>query len=211
MKNLAASFLNDKDKIKIRKAVEDVEKITSGEIVPMIVSSSYHYPVSNIAGGFTLGMIISLAVVFITGDQNLWFFLSIFMISFILMREVTKRVLPLKKFFISRNEINEEVEEAAITAFYKNGLYKTRDETGVLLFISVFEKKVWVLADRGINEKVDYSEWKHIVNYITDGIHEKNQGHAIAGAVSRVGEILREHFPIKPDDTDELDNLIIDE
>ena len=211
MKNLAASFLNDKDKIKIRKAVEDVEKITSGEIVPMIVSSSYHYPVSNIAGGFTLGMIISLAVVFITGDQNLWFFLSIFMISFILMREVTKRVLPLKKFFISRNEINEEVEEAAITAFYKNGLYKTRDETGVLLFISVFEKKVWVLADRGINEKVDYSEWKHIVNYITEGIHEKNQGDAIASAVSRVGEILREHFPIKPDDTDELDNLIIDE
>ena len=45
---------------------------------------------------------------------------------------------------------DEEVQEAVLTAFFKEELYRTRDETGILIFISVFEHKVWVLADRGI-------------------------------------------------------------
>ncbi len=53
MKHLADKFLSDSDKERIRNAVKEVEKTTSGEIVPMIASTSYTYPASNFIGGFT--------------------------------------------------------------------------------------------------------------------------------------------------------------
>ena len=45
---------------------------------------------------------------------------------------------------------------------------------------------------------------------IIDGIKQKRQAEAICKAVEKTGDLLKEHFPIKPDDTDELDNLIIE-
>ena len=115
----------------------------------------------------------------------------------------------MKRLLISGKEIEEEVQEAAFTSFYENELYKTRDETGVLIFISVFERKVWLLADKGINAKIEAGAWQDIVGDIIKGIKARKQGEAIVTAINRIGEKLNQHFPIKKDDTDELDNLII--
>jgi len=105
----------------------------------------------------------------------------------------------------------EEVEEAAINAFFRQGLYRTRDANGVLLFISVFEHKVWLLADQGIHEKVPQAEWDALVARITRGIREGHRTDAICSAIETIGQLLETHFPVKPDDTDELKNLIVGE
>jgi putative membrane protein len=105
--------------------------------------------------------------------------------------------------------MEEEVREAAITAFFSEKLYKTKDENGILLFISVFERKVWILADSGINAKIDQERWLGLVELMTKGIKEDRQSEAICEAIRQVGDILKEHFPIQPDDNNELRNLII--
>jgi putative membrane protein len=210
MKNLASVFLSQNEQKKIIEAVKEVERITSGEVVPMVVSASYHYPLSNVIGGLTLSLVLSIAVCLITGYDGMWSFLGIATPLFILMHQMVKAFYPLKRMFISDREIDEEVEEAALKNFYAHGLYRTRDETGVLIFISVFEHRVRVLADRGINRVVPASTWDEIVAIITDGIRKKQQGEAIVRAVVRVGEILKSSFPVRPDDRDELKNLIIE-
>jgi len=105
--------------------------------------------------------------------------------------------------------MDDEVSGGALASFYENGLHKTREENGVLIFISVFERKVWILADRGVNEKIDHSEWEKIIADLTSGIKKGNQCGAIVSAVGAVGAVLREKFPYREDDTNELDNLII--
>ena len=107
--------------------------------------------------------------------------------------------------------MEEEVREAAVTRFFSQGLYRTRDETGVLILISVFEHTVWVIADRGINAKVKEGQWDEIVAMITTGIRQKRPAESICEAVQKVGDILAEHFPIKSDDTNELRNIIVEE
>jgi len=216
MKKLTKNFLSDADREKIIDAVKNSEQLTSGEIVPMVVSASYHYPMSNVIGGIAFALPLSLILTYIIGGwlwigtQNMWLFLGIMTILFIAFHQIVKLVLPLKRLFISRREIDEEVEEAALTGFFNKGLYRTRDETGILIFISVFEHRAWILADRGINEKVSKGYWDEIVNIIVDGIKQKNQAEAICRAVKKVGELLQEHFPIKSDDRDELKNLIVE-
>jgi putative membrane protein len=139
----------------------------------------------------------------------MWLFLSLFTILFFVFYMLAKNSAELKRRFISQREIEEEVEEAAVTGFFRHGLYRTRDATGVLIFISVFEHKVWVLADHGINTKIEQGTWKDIVQTITDGIKNGQPADAICTAIQKVGTILESHFPIKPDDTNELGNVLV--
>ena len=215
MKDLAKTFLSNAERDRISDAVKEVEKRTSGEIVPMVVSSSYDYPMANIIGGIALSLPLSLILspiiggLFWIGSRDMWLFLGLFAVLFIIFHEIVKRTHWLKRLFISQREIDEEVEEAAIINFFKEGLYRTRDETGVLIFISVFEHRVWVLADRGINQKVKPGQWDEMVRLITHGIKQNRQAEAICEAIQVVGDMLKEHFPIKSDDRDELKNIIV--
>ena len=215
MKDLAQQFLNNEERERIRATVNAAEKKTSGEIVPMIVPASYHYPMADVLGGAALALPISILLTYSVGGMlwvgptNMWVFMGIFGVAFVVLHRVVQRVWPLKKVFISDREIEEEVKEAAVASFFKEVLYRTRDATGILIFISVFEHRVWVLADRGINAKVDKGRWDGIVAHIVAGIKNGRQADAICEAVGQVGGILAEHFPVREDDVNELDNLII--
>ncbi len=219
MRNLTKKFLTEADRKRIVESVKKVEKITSGEIVPMVVSSSYSYPLANVLGALSIGSVIAVLVTLYVSytkswegftAYDLWTFPAVFSVSFVLFYFVVKLVLPLKRIFISKEEMRHEVEEAALTSFYKHGLGNTRDKTGVLIYISVFERLAYVLADEGINAKVNPDVWKEVVNRIIRGIKEKRQADGIVEAVKLCGDLLKENFPIKPDDTDELENLIVD-
>lgn len=216
MKNLAEHFLSDTDRQRIEQAVATAEQKTSGEVVCMVVSSSYHYPMASVVGATSLALPLALLSTHFSGGwmwigtQNMWLFIGLFAIWFALMVWILRRTPRLNRLFISKREIDEEVEEAAITAFFNQGLYRTRDANGVLLFISVFEHKVWVLADKGIHAKVPGDEWENLVARITQGFMKGHRGDAICSAVAQIGNLLQAHFPIKPDDTNELKNLIIE-
>lgn len=215
MKNLAEKFLTKTEQEQIKAAVASAEKKTAGEIVCMIVSSSYHYPMASVLGATAIALPVALLAAHFLGGllwigtQNMWFFLGLFGIVFALMYWVLGQSATLKRLFISRKEIDEEVEEAAVTGFFRHGLYRTRDASGVLLFISVLEHKVWLLADKGIQAKVPQNEWDELVGSITKGIRKGQSAESICNTIQTIGDLLQTHFPIKADDSDELKNLII--
>jgi putative membrane protein len=217
MKSLAQQFLSASEQEQIEDAVKQAELQTAGEIVCMIISTSYHYPMANVLGATALALPLALLAAHMLGGwlwigtQNMWLFLGLFSLFFILFYWVVGRTPGLKRLFITQREINAEVEEAAVTSFFREGLYRTRDANGVLLLISVFERKVWVLADKGINDKVPAGQWDALVSRISDGIRNHRTASSICDAINTIGELLKQYFPIKPDDTNELKNLIISE
>lgn len=217
MRDLTKKFLSEADRERIRKAVDKAEGQTSGEIVPMVVSFSDHYAMADVIGAMSIAFPLSILLthfvgaMFWIGPQNMWLFIATLAVSFVVFHEVVRRVLWLKRLFIPEKEMEEEVREAALTCFFEEGLYKTRDETGILIFISIFEHKVWVLADKGIDAKVAEGEWGGIVGHIVEGIKKGRQGEAICEAVAKVGELLKAHFPVRHDDADELKDLIVRE
>ena len=217
MKDLAKRFLSEDDRSRISAAVAEAEKRTLGEIVGMVVSASYHYPMANVTGAAAFALALGLLLTPLIGgwlwigSQNMYLFIGFFTVFFIFFHELIKRALWLKRYFISRKEIDAEVKEAAVTHFFKHRLYRTRDKTGVLVLISVFERRVWVLADQGINAKVPEGQWEQIVKMISDGIKQRRPADAICAGVQKIGALLKTHFPIKPDDMDELKNVIIDQ
>jgi putative membrane protein len=141
----------------------------------------------------------------------LWVFPTAFAVAFLASLPLLRSVPGLKRLFISAADMNEEVAEAALTAFFRRGLQATRDRTGILVFVSVFERRAVVLADEGINAKVSPDAWKQVVDPLVAGIRQRRQGEAICAAVRRCGEVVRSQFPVRRDDKNELANLIVED
>jgi len=209
MKEKIQKFLTEEERRRIEQKVREAEASTSGEIVVMAVGESSSYPSAIMATSGAISLVLALVSALVYGSENMWLFLILFALFFIVANEAVKRFPLLKRPFVSHEEIAEEVEEAAIHSFYHRKVHETRDRTGILIYISLFEHSVRVLADTGIDAVVGKQTWQGVVDTITKGIREKRQGEAIASAVEQCGKLLSRNFPRKSDDTNELDDAVI--
>jgi uncharacterized membrane protein len=105
-------------------------------------------------------------------------------------------------------EKRKSMRELAEKEFFKLGVANTRDKTGILIFLLLADRSFYILADRRINTKVTQKMWDNIKNDIQKKFARGEFCKGILHGVEEVGSILRKHFPIKADDTDELSNRI---
>jgi putative membrane protein len=206
----ASDFFTDQEKQRIEAAVREAEKRTSGEIVPMVVDAAYHYPSAEILGAGLFALALGVILSWAFGGSSVWIFLPVFALAYFPFKMLIRYLLPLKRRLLHPAEIAAEVEEKALVSFLEKGLHHTRDHTGVLILICLLERRVHVLADRGINAVVPPDTWKEIVTAVTAGIREGKACDALCTAIGRCGDLLEKNFPVKADDTDELPNLILE-
>jgi len=100
------------------------------------------------------------------------------------------------------------LEEVALDEFYRLGMDKTRDKTGILLLIILAERKFRILADTGINAKVNQETWDEIAGKLSSYFKNENYLDGVTDCVAQMGVILTKHFPVKADDTNELSNEV---
>ncbi len=103
---------------------------------------------------------------------------------------------------------NKSLKEAALNEFYRLGMYKTRDKTGILLFISLQERRFQILADKGINEKVDPEVWDQLAENLSAYFKDKKYLQGVVRTIDQMGKVLATYFPIKADDTNELSDEV---
>jgi putative membrane protein len=103
----------------------------------------------------------------------------------------------------------KSVRAAAEKAFFTHGLQNTVDKTGVLIFLSVEERKIEILGDEGINAKIEQSTWDSFVEKLAIKIREGQPAQGICDLIAEIGVILTQYFPIQPDDENELSNDVI--
>ncbi len=95
--------------------------------------------------------------------------------------------------------------------FFKLGMDKTRDKTGVLIFLLLERRQFYILADSGINEKVPQEQWDKIKDKMQEMFSTGKFCSGILHGIEEAGKVLSLHFPIKPDDTNEIsDRVIVD-
>jgi len=207
----ANEFFSKEEQQKIEAAVKAAESKTSGEVVPMVVDSSYDYPRADLIAGGTLALASGLIFSWAVGGESIWWFLPVFIVGFFVFQQLIRSLPDLKRRLIHPDELTAEVKEKALVSFIEHGLHKTRDRTGILILISLFEHRVQILADSGINAKVPEHTWEEVDDIIVEGLKTGNACNAVCQAIERCGELLQEHFPRKHDDTDELPNLIVED
>jgi putative membrane protein len=73
----------------------------------------------------------------------------------------------------------------------------------------VLERKVWIIGDRGINERIALETWHELARELSGGLKVGRACEALVSVIGRCGRILEEHFPKKVDDSNELPNEVM--
>jgi putative membrane protein len=235
MKIKASEFFSPEEKENIANSIKKAESSTSGEIAVMVLDSSDSYIEAETFGAFILSGFFSLLfelikssvlgfepgwesgnlifqyTFFIGAAKNasIWTYIPMVFILYFFFKFILSKLPEIKILFISGKRIEETVRERAVMAFYEKELYKTKDETGILIFISLLEHRVWILGDRGINAKIAPDFWREIASDLSAGIKKKEYEKSACQAISKCGEELTRYFPVKKDDVNELTDEVI--
>jgi putative membrane protein len=201
-------FLTDEDKEAIKEAIKKAEAGTSGEIVFTAANASANYRHATLQGAI-IGMAVVTAVFLMlplphTPTTLLWTQFISFAVFYSLLPYV-----PWRRWIISDKEMDARVKEAAFMQFYASGLYRTREANGIEIYLSMLEREVVVIADRGIHAKMGDQHWQHVRDQIISGIKAGNLRGGICAAIESCGKALAQHFPPRPDDVNELPDQII--
>lgn len=205
--------LNASEIQKINQAVTEAEKQTQGEIVVYIVKrctdSSQAYTKALILG-LLCGLIAHSSSAFTTFLKIPLGYEFVFIILFcLLLASLLALLPPLHRLFLGPKTIDQATHKRALEAFLSEEVFKTSQRTGILIFVSLFEQKVWVLGDSGINAKVTPSDWHDLVQTVLSGVKNKNLAISLSQAVLDCGELLKKSgLSILPEDKNELCNSL---
>jgi len=216
-------ILSSQERNLIAGAVKEAEAGTSGEISTALIPESSDYAFFELRASVLFSMIIYVLLiaaydpvsVFISSlvwNSPLWFVPMIMgIISFAAggLFYFFSNIPVVDRLIIPSAVMSKRVRARAMRHFTESGLYATRDGTGILIFVSLMERRVELIADRGISSVIGNEQWQSIVADLTSSIATGNLAEGLALAVSRCGELLGEHFPVKEDDTNELSDQVV--
>lgn len=90
--------------------------------------------------------------------------------------------------------------ERAIAMFGKLRVWDTEHDNGVLIYLLLAERRIEIVADRGLNKRVAAAEWEPLLAGMADAFKAGRFEEGLAAAVDAVDSLLRRHFPLAPGD-----------
>ncbi|MDF9798206.1 putative membrane protein [Catalinimonas alkaloidigena] len=216
---MSQSLITKEEALQIKNAVTKAEELSGGDIVPVISrqSSWYEYTLWRAGALFSLLTAIVLTIIYLSSDTLLWFppylWLLICTTGGIAGATLTESFSFIKRFFISKESLKQQAESRAKQLFVEQSISHTEQRTGILLYISFFEKHAIILPDIGISEIVDQNVWDEILLKLVNDMKNGAYASAICHAIVSCGKVLEESGIQKviEDDNELPDKVHIDE
>ena len=207
------SLFTEADRRAIADAARSAEGSTSGEIVPYVVGACDEYretgwkaAVLGALIGGAGGVVLHYLGGFWGGSP--WSFVILPAMVFAVVGFLSPGFIE----GIRRSQVSDEIldlraRQRAEIAFLEEEMFSTSERTGILIFLALFEHRVVVLGDVGINRAVPEGAWDRIIDDVVAGIRARRPAEALIAAIAECGRLLEEHrVEIRPEDTDELPN-----
>lgn len=105
-------------------------------------------------------------------------------------------------------EIKKDPMKEAVRIFNHLKMHKTAARNGCLILLGLKSKKIVVIGDKGINEKVGENFWQDVVDIMTENFKKEDYAIGLSSAIIRIGEKLKAFFPYQSDDVNELSDEI---
>lgn len=211
-------MLTEADQQRVTAAVAAAEEKSGGEITTAIIAESDDYGLREVAVALGVGVVMWAAAIAASGtiltvlERLFWsppaWYLSVVQgviaLSAGFIAYAVVQIPAIDRLIIPRAVMAEAVARRARRHFVESGTYDTVDNTGVLIFVSLLERRVELIADRGIHAQVEPGTWDAVVADLTAGIRAGALADSLVAAVERCGEILAGRVVRRTDDTNEL-------
>ena len=118
--------------------------------------------------------------------------------------------MPLRLFLTPAATKHRRVRRRAIAIFQAAAAGRTSHKTGILIYLSLAERRAEIVADEAILKLTDDHTWGEAMTALLAEVREGKVGEGICAAIERVGAVLSEHFPRATDDTNEIPDKLIE-
>lgn len=108
--------------------------------------------------------------------------------------------------------IKGDVLDRAAWIFKKMKMHETAERNGVLFYLAVDDRKFAIIGDKGINEKVPENFWDSIKHAMEEHFRKEEFTEGLVRGILMAGTQLKEHFPFRKGDVNELpDDISFDD
>ncbi|HEX8410067.1 MAG TPA: hypothetical protein VF883_14490 [Thermoanaerobaculia bacterium] len=193
---------------KVTAAIADVvhalERCSCAEVVVEIRGRSGSYAHADARFASLIAFIVLLVLLFSPWPfQAAWVAIDV-AIAWAAGLFSARRSDAARRLMTTEREREAQVRMVAASVFHDRGVAHTAEETGVLVYLSLMEGRLELLADRGVLEAVPVLEW----NRIADEARQKQATTAtLVDVVRHITPLLERHMPVREGDVDELCNV----
>jgi putative membrane protein len=186
----------------ITEAIAEVERCSCAEVVVEVRGRSGSYAHADARFASLLAFVALLVLLFSPWPfQPVWVAIDV---AVVWVAALFLRSDGARRLMTTRRDRETHVRNAAAAAFHDRGVANTSGETGVLLYLSVMERRIEILADRGVLESAPSLEWNRIV---AEARARNATPETLADVVRALIPLLERHLPIREGDVDELCNV----
>ena len=226
-------MLTAEDHARIEQAVAAAEKTTSGEICCIVAEEVSNYPEIPFIGAalVAFGAPLILIVLGVFPDQFIhllerwqaahvaateasakeWLIGLVIVQALVFVGAATFiSYSPLKHALAIPFVRHLRVWQHAHRQFRMRRLDRTRERNGVLIFASLSDRVAVVIADKGINDKVEPGAWTRAIDVLVAAMVQGKARQGLVDAIGICGSLLAKHFPATDDNRNELPDVLID-
>src|SRR5436853_7602105 len=187
----------------IAQAVREIEKQTDAEVVIVVRGRSGSYRHADYLFGLIIAFLGLLFVLFSPFDFHTYWVPIDVALLFVVGAFVCSRTDSLRRLLTGKKFREKSARTGAAAMFYEAGIANTHAENGLLIYLSLLERKMEVIADRGILKAVPPLKWNHSVFELKE-VAQKCEPEELICALRNLGAVLAEHLPATGENPNEL-------
>jgi putative membrane protein len=192
--------------VSVTEAVRSVEDCSCAEMVVEVRDRSGSYAHADSRFGALFAFVTLVAVLFAR-----WVFAPEWVavdaaIAYGLGLLISRSSHFIRRSMTTRRDRERKVHTAAAATFVDRGIAKTRRSTGMLVYLSLLERRIELIADRGILDAVPSLEWNQLVEAIRG---RRATQSTLVDVLHALQPLLLRYAPNQSGDRDELPNDVI--
>lgn len=198
--------ISEADRERISQAIRTAETKTSGEIVCVLAETSSDATGLPILIAAVAALALPWLLVAFTA-MTVYRILSLQVIVFLVLMVLL--CLPwVRVALMPRRARRAVAHRVAREQFITRGVARTKDRSGILIFVSLAERYARIIADEGIAARVRQSQWQAAVDALIAHMRDGHIADGFITAVDLCGAELAKHFPRTAADREELPDRI---
>jgi len=187
----------------LAQAVRDIEKNSDAEIVIVVRGRSGTYRHADYLCGAMVALVGLVFVLFSPFEFHTYWVPIDVLILFVAGAYVSSRSDVLRRLLTGKSFRAKAARTGAAAMFYEAGIANTSAENGLLIYLSLLERRLEVIADRGILKAVPALKWNNSV-FELKRIGRNPEPENLVKAIGDLGSLLAEHLPATGENPNEL-------
>lgn len=196
-------------KSRVNAVVQELELRTSAEIVVVMRIKAGSYRQADYLWGAGLAFVALMVFLFHPAPFPIAPFPAVALVAFVVGATISAYFEPLQRLLVPRSKLVESARAAAIVDFYERGITRTRGRTGVLVFVSIFERSIVVVPDVGIDENALGEAYRSAKTKLGDVLLGSLETTPFEEALRTLGSVLADALPRAHDDENELSDEVV--